>query len=304
MDTLNPQPAPVHLLQKQQRQPRRQGRFLRGVGVSVLLSVGCPAIAATPNLAQSQPPVPFLARDPAAASALPQAIAAAVLQAVVQEPGVDPAQLQIITAQPQTWSDSCLGLGGLDLLCAEVLVPGWQVVVADRRQQWVYRTNQSGAQVKLDLAASRLSDRFTVQSRPIAANELPPPLPQEIVFRAIVKEGLAGRTQETRLLKNGQILQQLISGNQATAARPIGQLTPAALQQFQQRLEQYQFGQFDQLHYPGPAGATDFITVTFSSKTAIVSYAETVQERLPQDLQQVIEIWTQLTQRTANSNPE
>ncbi|HEY9806870.1 MAG TPA: hypothetical protein V6D04_09890, partial [Candidatus Obscuribacterales bacterium] len=56
-----------------------------------------------------------------------------------------------------TWRDGCLGLSTGGELCTQVETPGWQVTVAGRSQQLVYRTNDSGSVVKLDAAASGVS---------------------------------------------------------------------------------------------------------------------------------------------------
>ena len=49
-------------------------------------------------------------------------------------------------------------------------------------------------------------DVKTIQSVPIPANELPPPLDKNGVFREITSGGIAGKTYETVLLKDGQLI--------------------------------------------------------------------------------------------------
>jgi hypothetical protein len=90
---------------------------------------------------------------------LPNAIAEAVLKDVQERTGMQVADLKIVKVERQTWSDGCLGLGGV---CTQALVPGWQVLVASEKQLWVYRTNESGSLVKLDEALSQtLTSRVT-----------------------------------------------------------------------------------------------------------------------------------------------
>ena len=58
--------------------------------------------------------------------------------------------LRIIEAEKQNWGDSCLGLAEPGRLCAQVIVPGWKVVVSDGQNKLVYRTDEKGKQVKLE----------------------------------------------------------------------------------------------------------------------------------------------------------
>lgn len=82
-------------------------------------------------------------------SALPDAVAQAVLNAAARQAGVSPYQLEIVEAEPQTWPNSCLGLGGPAESCLTVLTEGWRVVVSGDGNTWVFRTDTEGNQVRL-----------------------------------------------------------------------------------------------------------------------------------------------------------
>jgi len=99
-----------------------------------------------------------LAQNPEAliqSTTLPQGVADAVIKDAIQRTGMTISQLRIMQVKPQTWSDSCLGLGGPAESCALSLVPGWQTVIGSNTQRWVYRTDASGSQVRWDQAASQ-----------------------------------------------------------------------------------------------------------------------------------------------------
>ncbi|WP_008310787.1 hypothetical protein [Leptolyngbya sp. PCC 6406] len=49
-------------------------------------------------------------------------------------------QLEIISVEPVTWSNGCLGIHHPQSFCTQVMVPGWHVVVSDGEQHWVYHT--------------------------------------------------------------------------------------------------------------------------------------------------------------------
>lgn len=85
---------------------------------------------------------------------LPDAVARAVLQEAFRHSGQSGLRLQIIRAVRKDWPDGCLGLGETDMGCTAVVVPGWEVTVASGRRDFVYRTDTSGSQVKLDLVAT------------------------------------------------------------------------------------------------------------------------------------------------------
>ena len=86
---------------------------------------------------------------------LPESVSDAIFKDVSRTTGMEASKLRIVTVEPETWSDGCLGLGGSNGMCTQSLVPGWRIIVASGAQQWVYRTNQSGSMVRLDEMASR-----------------------------------------------------------------------------------------------------------------------------------------------------
>jgi hypothetical protein len=227
---------------------------------------------------------------------LPSPVAQAVMAQVSRRSGLDPKFLKLTTAERRTWSDSCLGLGGTNLLCTEVLVPGWQVAVESERQRWIYRTDLSGNQVVLDPAASRVMGRLIQPPTQMAANQLPPPLPENVRFRALIEGGLLNRPSETRLYADGRITETRTNAKGETQTRQVRQLKPELLSQFEQLLQTRQFSRFHPFHYPAPQGAADFMTVTLSSPTVNVRYSDIAQFQLPEDLQQVIQAWQTLVE--------
>ena len=89
---------------------------------------------------------------------LPQTLVEAVLQDASARSELADSNLEIVAAEPKTWPNGCLGLGGPGVMCTQALVPGWQVRVTDGEKSLVYRTDESGFQVKLDEAASQIGD--------------------------------------------------------------------------------------------------------------------------------------------------
>ncbi|NEQ16495.1 MAG: hypothetical protein F6K44_23010, partial [Moorea sp. SIO3E2] len=127
---------------------------------------------------------------------------------------------------------------------------------------------------------------------PIPSSELPPALEKNTVFRAIASGGFFGQTVETRLLNNGQVIQQYIRINGNSTPTEIARISRQDVKGFKKFLNKdVDFSQFDQLSYPAPIGAADYISVTLSSNAGTTRYADIGSNQLPEALQQVIQNW-------------
>ncbi len=68
---------------------------------------------------------------------------------------VDAALLSAESVEPVWWPDSCLGIRRPDESCEPVRTPGFRVVLAAGEYRFIYRTDLSGENVRLeDLATS------------------------------------------------------------------------------------------------------------------------------------------------------
>lgn len=94
--------------------------------------------------------------EPQTTSNIPATVSNAVLKQASQQSGLPVSTLRIVQVQRRQWSDSCLGLGSPEVLCAAVVVPGWLVRVQAGEQQLVYRTGDFGSQPVLDKTASSI----------------------------------------------------------------------------------------------------------------------------------------------------
>ncbi|HEY9650936.1 MAG TPA: hypothetical protein V6C95_09750, partial [Coleofasciculaceae cyanobacterium] len=222
--------------------------------------------------------------------ALPDKITRAVLQDAQTRSRLPLSQLRIAQAELVEWSDGCLGLAEPDQFCTQAIVPGWKVTVVGGQQTFVYRTDEAGSLVKYEGAASQGNS----EAVPIPRAELPPPLPRTIIFRAIASGGITGRTYETRLMGDGRLIRVLIDPTGTTVEPDIRQISPQQVRQFQQVLQKQPLYQFNQLSYPAPTGAADYITLTISSQAGTVRYADMIQDQLPEPLRVVIQAWNQI----------
>lgn len=81
---------------------------------------------------------------------LPRAIAEAVRQDLFRKTGIPTAQVQIKEAETVQWPNACLGLVKSGEMCAEVIVPGWRIVVSDGNKTWIYRTDNQGKRMRIE----------------------------------------------------------------------------------------------------------------------------------------------------------
>ena len=220
----------------------------------------------------------------------------AVSRHIMQEFGTEILPQQITKIEPKIWSDSCLGLGQLGEACRDQLVRGWQVTVRHKnRQAWVFRTNQRGETVRLDVAGAELDQLISIPAERMTPEQQPPKLPKKVVFRSIIQGGILGQHQQLTLHKNGQLTQQDLS-TPDQSAQVIQQISKEQREQLERSLQTNQFGQFDQRIYRAPEGTSDFQTITFSDRRFSVQYTDADLGRLPADLQRVIHDWEQLAQ--------
>jgi hypothetical protein len=63
---------------------------------------------------------------------------------------IDEKSIVIMQITEETWSDSCLGLGGPAESCLQALVPGFKVEMLTKGVTYVYRTDATGASVRAE----------------------------------------------------------------------------------------------------------------------------------------------------------
>jgi hypothetical protein len=101
-------------------------------------------------------PAPSLQNDPLIENVssnnptLPPEVQSAVFEDTVGRTSKTVDALRVVEAEPQNWTDGCLGLSKPEEICTQAIVPGWRVVVSDGIREWAYRTDDSGSLVKLE----------------------------------------------------------------------------------------------------------------------------------------------------------
>ncbi|MEH2113887.1 hypothetical protein [Nostoc sp.] len=130
-----------------------QGRVFTALILTGILSVASGftlikgAVGASANL--SFPTSNEVLKDNIKPNRLPRLVANAVLRDLARRQGISTIKLQIIDYNQQTWRNGCLELPQPDEICTQALIPGWQIVVSNGKQNWIYHTNNNGRSLRL-----------------------------------------------------------------------------------------------------------------------------------------------------------
>ena len=227
---------------------------------------------------------------------LPKSVSDRILQLASELLELPISQFQIIKAEQQTWNNACLDLQRPEERCMGVLTPGWRVTVKNKEQRLVYHSDREGSRIRFNQAASKLSEgNQSGGGVQIPKDQLPQPLAQGEIFRAITTGGFANLHYQTTLMNDGRVIRvQVNQNNNTTSQQVIRQISRQELREFQRLLEQQKFAKLNQLDFPAPSGAADYFTVTLTSKTATTRYADIGTEQLPTSLQSVIQAWSKI----------
>ncbi len=221
----------------------------------------------------------------------PSAVETRVLEAAAAQSGRPVSQLRVTDFAGRTW-DGCLGISGPATMCPAIALAGWQVIVTDGTQTWVYHTNFDGTSVQLNDVASVNQPDVTISILPDAP--LPRPMEEE-VFRVEMSGGFAGIQTATVLLADGQIVQYTVTSAQDATRTVLKQISPAEVAEFQDLVASNQFTRFNRLAYEPTQSVADTFTVRVSTMMGgLTQYDDSIQGQLPNDLQTIMSAWQTL----------
>jgi hypothetical protein len=112
--------------------------------IMVLVSAGLLLAACS----TSQSNMPATQVNPDLAGALPPDVALSIQNKVSELQGVPVESLELKMVERQEWPDSCLGLGGPDESCAQVITPGWLLAFTVNGQEYRYRADETGTMIR------------------------------------------------------------------------------------------------------------------------------------------------------------
>lgn len=72
----------------------------------------------------------------------------AAITELAEKLGVAPEDITMVMAEHVDWSDSCLGLGGADEMCAQMITPGFRVTLEVNGKQYEAHTDETGTNIR------------------------------------------------------------------------------------------------------------------------------------------------------------
>jgi hypothetical protein len=126
------------------RMNRRLPRSMRSSLILVCLLAVLGACASP----TAEPPTP----TPEVFNPLPaeQRAFEAAREALARQLGLDPLAIRLVESVPVDWPDACLGLPAAGESCAQVVTPGFRVVVETGGTSYGFRTNRDASMVRSD----------------------------------------------------------------------------------------------------------------------------------------------------------
>ncbi|WP_309742428.1 hypothetical protein [Chamaesiphon sp. OTE_20_metabat_361] len=94
--------------------------------------------------------LPLSSAAVAQTNVLPKGVANKIDRDMVQRFKVPPASIKVQNFSAQAWPDGCLGLGKTDEVCTQAVVNGWLVEATDGSQSYVYRTDNTGTNLRTE----------------------------------------------------------------------------------------------------------------------------------------------------------
>src|SRR5687767_4513075 len=71
----------------------------------------------------------------------------AAVETLSENLGVPADEITVVSTEAMDWPDSCVGIEGPPMNCAQVITPGFQIRLEANGKQVVYRTNEDGTRI-------------------------------------------------------------------------------------------------------------------------------------------------------------
>jgi len=123
-------------------------------GPGTLVPANSTGTAAVPTNSPAAPEAAAVTATPGQKAVIDPAVQKKIVGAVesllAKKLKVKPGQITLVSIEPASWGDACLGLPGPGEMCAEVIIDGFKVVLAVNGQNYIMRTDQAGRNVRLE----------------------------------------------------------------------------------------------------------------------------------------------------------
>lgn len=106
---------------------------------------GIPLLLAGILLASCSPTESPVVVDPS----LPATVAQAAQDALARELNIDMESIEIVETEAVEWPDACLGIATEGVACAQVITPGFRLMLEVNGQTYEVHTNEDGSNVEV-----------------------------------------------------------------------------------------------------------------------------------------------------------
>ena len=142
-------------------------RFFVPVMLFAILLSACAPVASTPVIPTG---LPAVSNTPATGGGVSQAVFEAQ-KALSAQLDIPIEQIQVSSTELVDWPDSCLGLPAADEMCAEVITPGYRIILRVNLLQYEFHSTADGSSLRL--ASGVAPGDSGEESRPMLAWESP-----------------------------------------------------------------------------------------------------------------------------------
>ena len=130
--------------------------FMRGeCGPGTLVPASASPTETAPALAADTPEAPAAAAPTEAPGekaaidpAVQQKVVGAAQSLLVKKLNVKESAITLVSIEPVSWPDTCLGLPGPEEMCAQVIIDGYKVVLAVNGQNYTFHTDGTGRNIR------------------------------------------------------------------------------------------------------------------------------------------------------------
>lgn len=110
----------------------------------LLLMLGMVACASGQAASDANTPVP----TPTAAFTIPE-FTSQIIPEAFKQLNLDASQVSVVSVEEVMWPDSCLGVQIKNMMCLEVITPGYNIVLKTPQGTYELHTNKEGTSYRL-----------------------------------------------------------------------------------------------------------------------------------------------------------
>ncbi len=107
-----------------------------------------PASTYTPETPAGAAPTATPEQNTAIDPAVQKQVVGAAQTALAKKLKVKASQISLVSIEPVSWPDSCLGLAGPDEMCAQMITDGYRIVLSVNGQTYTFHTDQTGKNIR------------------------------------------------------------------------------------------------------------------------------------------------------------